>query len=245
MVQLSLTVAILANLVTVIGAIKRQTYTYGYKQGSNQAYTSSSWIGTDCLADSYISIFATDGFYKENDAKQTPFKSVSGSGSFYTSCNAKGAKYSQIFFAETANPRLVAFRDQKTGKNATISATMEAYLFTQPCTVESYTDIYDGVEYTYYYYICEDDYTETFTNITIDSFLKVIPGTDIYTDKSTQTSTFRGTVEKFESESSCQDAIVTRKVVKIGKTRLNIPSFSTYGEICKATEGYVTTTKFI
>jgi hypothetical protein len=223
--------------------MKKQTITYRYKTGSNQAYAESNWIGTDCLSGSYISIFAADGFTKEDDAKKIPFKSVSGNGNFYTNCNADGAKYTTIGFAASENPRLVSFSIQKTGKNATISATMEAYLLTQDCVVESYYDDFDDI--TYYYYICDDATTESYVNITVDSFLRVSPGADLYTTKAIETSTTRGTVTKFESKSSCESAVVKRKVIRIGTTRLNIPSFSTYGEICKVSSGYVSTTKFV
>ena len=245
MVQLNLTVTLLSSLVIVTNAVKKQTFTYKYKTGSNQAYTASYWIGTNCLSSNYFDVFAADGFTEEGDANQVAFKSVSGNGQFYTNCNENGATSTSIAFAETDNPKLVAFKDSKAGKNATISSIMEAYLYTQECGVESYTEEFGGENFTYFYYACDDAFTESYANITVDTFMKINPGTDLYTTKYTETTTSRGTVTKVDSKSACQDAVVTRKVIKIGKTRLNIPSFSTTGQICKASSGFVSTTKFV
>ena len=237
----------LLNVAPAIHAIKRKSVTFKYEAGSSQGYTDSNWIGTDCLSSSYFSVFFADGFRDDTETEKTLYKSVSGNGQFYTNCNANGATATYVGFAETSDPMKVSFSTKQKSKNATVVATLEAFLISQDCGVASdtYVDDFDGMNYTYFYYNCSDTYTETFTNITVDTFLKVGPNAGTYTSKSIDTSTFRGTVQKYESMSTCQDASTTKKVIKIGRTRLNIPSFSTYGQICKVSSGYETTIKFI
>jgi hypothetical protein len=200
-----------------------------YKQNANLVSSDMYfWSDPACVEQSYISVFAGDGFYRQNGSKKYNLKYADVEATFLSDCTETGATRNSVYVYDE-DPEL------KFGgsDNVTVAVSARALLQTSSCTVETYVDEESG-DTSNHYSCCDGE--SSFTDFSMNLVTKTAGG--IYTERSQGTRKGLGSVTKYKSNSKCkeQESSMFSNVV-VGGVALPMQVVFTYGNICKAQDG--------
>jgi hypothetical protein len=212
---------------TVLGT--KNSVKFAYKQNANLVYSEAYWQDEACFGPSSISVFAGDGFFKQKGTKKVQFKAAEVYGTFYSDCTETSVTLTDLYLFDEATKLTFGGLD-----NATVSIAATAYIYTSPCTVETYVDEEFGYSYTSY--SCSEG-TSSEETFTLDLFTKTAGGD--YTEISKGIRKGPGFVTKYKSSSKCkEESSSTFSNVAVGGVPFTVEEEFGYGDICKVKEGY-------
>jgi hypothetical protein len=236
--KLSMSSTIMLGLATFTSTVTAETTKYSYKENSNQAYSSSYWRVDPCLDYNSFTMYATDGFVK-NDGKKEIIKYLNGDASIYSDCQSNSATLTTFNFYSTENLSGLVVTPLT---NATMRTNVTAYFTKSACAVESYDyPAQDSNPISYSYYVCGEGYESGTKALTIDTVMKLATGdvlSKVYSSNTRGVTHAPGYLEKYETKSKCKTAVATKNTLKWGKKTTIIIPTTDFAEICKVSSGF-------